>query len=194
MAAVTYSLDEFINDMSALVESQPDQTKLFDQGSTHLQRLIQNPEAIPEQYRLPTGRGPRANHGSYLLHQAPGGLSITAVVWGPGDLALPHDHGTWGIIGVLSSSMTETRYRRLDDRTRDDFALLEQDRVTEVKPGEVTLLIPDVDEIHQMNNLTDVPTSEIHVYGIDLRGWDRRQYNVETGEIKHFATTKWDNC
>ena len=194
MAAVTYSLDEFINDMSALVESQPDQVKLFDQGSTHLQRLIQNPEAIPEEYRLPTGTGPRANHGSYLLHQASSGLSITAVVWGPGDLALPHDHGTWGMIGVLGNTMTETRYRRLDDRTRDDFAVLEQDRVTEVQSGEVTLLIPDVDEIHQMNNLTDIPTAEIHVYGIDLRGWDRRQYNVETGAIKHFATAKWDNC
>ncbi len=194
MPAVTYSLDEFINDMSSLVESQPDQAKLFDQGSTQLQRLIQNPEAIPEEYRLPTGTGPRANHGSYLLHQAPSGLSITAVVWGPGDLALPHDHGTWGMIGVLANTMTETRYRRLDDRSRDDFALLEHDRITEVKPGEVTLLIPDVDEIHQMNNLTDIPTAEIHVYGIDLRGWDRRQYNVETGAIKHFATAKWDNC
>ena len=70
MAAITYSLDDFINDMSALVESQPDQAKLFDQGSTHLLRLLQNPEAIPEEYRLPIGRGPRANHGSYLLYQA----------------------------------------------------------------------------------------------------------------------------
>jgi predicted metal-dependent enzyme (double-stranded beta helix superfamily) len=194
MAVGRYSLNEFISDMTSLVESQPDQAKLFEQGSNHLQRLIQNPEAIPEEYRLPTGEGPRGNHGSYLLHQAPSGLSVTAVVWGPGDFALPHDHGTWGMIGVLGSAMTETRYRRLDDRSQDDFAQLEQDRVAEVKPGEVTLLIPDVDEIHQMYNLTDRPTPEIHVYGLDLRGWDRRQYNVETGEIKHFSTTKWDNC
>lgn len=194
MAAVRYSLDEFISDMTSLVESQPDQAKLFEQGSNHLHRLVQNPESIPEEYRLPTGTGPRGNHGSYLLHQAPTGLSITAVVWGPGDFAMPHDHGTWGMIGVLGSVMTETRYRRLDDRSQDDFAQLEQDRVTEVQPGEVTLLIPDVDEIHQMYNLSDRPTPEIHVYGLDLRGWDRRQYNPETGKITHFSTTKWDNC
>ena len=194
MAVVTYSLDEFINDISALVESQPDQGKLFEQGSIYLQRLIQNPNAIPEEYRNPTGTGPRANHGSYLLHQGPSGLSVTAVVWGPGDFALPHDHGTWGMIGVIGNSMMETRYRRLDDRSQDDYALLEQDRIVEVKPGEVTLLTPEVDEIHQMNNLTDKPTPEIHVYGIDLRGWDRRQYNPETGKISRFVTTKWDNC
>ncbi len=194
MATVTYSLDEFISDMTALVESQPDQRKLFEQGSTHLQRLIQNPDAIPEEYRNPTGSGPKANHGSYLLHQAPSGLSVTAVVWGPGDFALPHDHGTWGMIGVMGNSMMETRYRRLDDKSQDDYALLEEDRIVEVKPGEVTLLIPEVDEIHQMNNLTDKPTPEIHVYGIDLRGWNRRQYNPETGKISHFSTTKWDNC
>ncbi len=194
MAAVKYSLDEFISDMTSLVEALPNQAKLFGKGSSHLQRLIQNPDAIPEEYRMPTGSGPRANHGSYLLHQAPSGLSITAVVWGPGDFALPHDHGTWGMIGVVGNSLMETRYRRMDDRSQDDFALLEEDRVGEVKPGEVTLLIPNIDEIHQMNNLTDKPTPEIHVYGLDLRGWDRRQYNPETGKISHFSTTKWDNC
>lgn len=189
-----YSLDEFISDMTSLVEGQPDQAKLFETGSSLLQRLIQNPEAIPEEYRSPTGSGPRANHGSYLLHQAPSGLSVTSVVWGPGDFTLPHDHGTWGMIGVMGNSLMETRYRRLDDRSQDDFALLEEDRIGEVKPGEVTLLIPDIDEIHQMNNLTDKPTPEIHVYGLDLRGWDRRQYNPETGKITHFSTNKWDNC
>jgi predicted metal-dependent enzyme (double-stranded beta helix superfamily) len=98
------------------------------------------------------------------------------------------------MIGVVGNSLMETRYRRMDDRSQDDFALLEEDRVGEVKPGEVTLLIPNIDEIHQMNNLTDKPTPEIHVYGLDLRGWDRRQYNPETGKISHFSTTKWDNC
>ena len=193
MAAITYSLDEFISDMTSLVENQPDQSKLFEKGSSHLQRLIRNPEVIPGEYRMPIGSGSRPNHGTYLLHQAPSGLSVTAVVWGPGDFTLPHDHGTWGMIGVMANTITETRYRRLDDRSRDDYALLEEDRINQVKPGEISLLVPDEYEIHQMNNLTDKATMEIHVYGLDLRGWDRRQYNPETGKISHFTTTKWDN-
>ena len=57
----------------------------------------------------------------------------------------------------------------MDDRTRDGYAQLELDRSAKFKPGEITLLVPEVDEIHQMDNHTDRPTVEIHVYGDDLR-------------------------
>lgn len=195
MTTVKYSLDEFVHDMTQLVESQPDQEKLFDIGSTYLEKLILNPEGIPEELRTPTGKGPRPNHGSYLLHHNPeNGLLITTVVWGPGDHAAAHDHKTWGMIGVMDNAITETRFQRKDDRSREDFAILEKDRVTTVKPGEVSLLIPEVDEIHQMDNLTDRPTPEIHVYGDDLRGLDRCRYNLETGKITSFATKRYDNC
>jgi len=194
MTAVKYSLDDLTHDLEALLSQQPDQQKIFDIGSSYLARLINDPKAIPAQYRVPVGRGTRPNHGSYLLHRGESGLSITAVVWGPGDHASPHDHRTWGMIGVMDNALTETRFRRLDDRTRDDHAQLEKDRTALVKPGEVSLLIPDVDEIHQMDNFTDRPTVEIHVYGKDLRGLNRCRYNLETGKISPFVTEKYDNC
>ena len=106
----------------------------------------------------------------------------------------PHDHRTWGMIGVLENTLTETRYRRVDDRDVDGYARLEKDRSADYKPGEITLLIPDVDEIHQMDTHTNRPTVEIQVYGTDLRGLERNSYNLETGKITTFRTTKWDNC
>ena len=45
-----------------------------------------------------------------------------------------------------------------------------------------------------MDNFTDRPTVEIHVYGDDLRGLNRCRYNLETGKIIPFATEKYDNC
>ena len=194
MPTVIYSLEEFIHDMTKLVEEKPDQAKLFDVGSAHLERLIRNPEAIPAEYRVPASRGGRANHGSYLLHRGDSGLSVTAVVWGPGDHAAPHDHRTWGMIGVMDSAITETRFRRVDDRSREGYALLEEDRTNLSRPGEISLLIPEVDEIHQMDNLTDRPTVEVHVYGKDLRGLDRDRYDLETGKITPFVTRRYDNC
>ena len=194
MTTVKYTLEEFVHDMEALLRDQPDQGKLFDTGSSYLNKIILNPDAVPAEFCVPVGSGPRANHGSYLLHQGSSGLSITTVVWGPGDHAGPHDHHTWGMIGVMDNSLTETRFRRVDDRSREGFAHLEQDRRSEVKPGEITLLIPDVDEIHQMDNFTGRPTVEIHVYGQDLRGLDRCRYNLETGAISPFLTRKYDNC
>ncbi|MBM3941561.1 MAG: hypothetical protein FJ316_01270 [SAR202 cluster bacterium] len=128
------------------------------------------------------------------MYQGASGLQVTAVVWGPGDHAPPHNHNTWGMIGVWDNALTETRFQRLDDRTRVDYAKLEKDRTAVVKPGEISLLVPEVDEIHQMDNFTDRPTVEIHVYGKDLRGLDRCTYDLETGRVSPFVTRKYDNC
>jgi predicted metal-dependent enzyme (double-stranded beta helix superfamily) len=194
MTTVKYTLDQFVHDMEDLLKSQPDSEKIFDIGSGWLEKLTRNIDNIPEEYRRPLGAGARPNHGSYLLYQGESGLQVTTVVWGPGEHLGPHDHHTWGIIGVLDNTLTETRYQRVDDRSREGFAKLERDRTAQFKPGEITLLVPDVDEIHQMDNHTGRPTVEVHVYGTDLRGLQRCRYNLETGEIITFATPKWDNC
>ncbi len=194
MTAVKYSLDEFIDEMEALLKEQPDQERIFDKGSALLERLVANPAAIPAEFLVPVGRGPRSNHGSYALYQGESGLLVTSVVWGPGDHASPHDHGTWGMIGVMGNALTETRFRRVDDHNMDGYAKLEKDRTSEFTSGDVTLLIPEVDEIHQMDNFTDRPTVEIHVYGNDLRGLNRCRYSLDTGKITPFATEKYDNC
>ena len=114
MATVKYSLDEFISDMEGLLKEQPDQHRIFDRGSSYLEKLIANPAAIPEEFLAPVGLSARGNHGSYALYQGDSGLLITSVVWGPGDHASPHDHGTWGMIGVMGNHLTETRFRRVD--------------------------------------------------------------------------------
>ena len=193
MATANYTLADFVHDMEALLEHQPDQASIFDKGSSYLERLIDNPDAIPPEYRVPTGKGRRPNHGTYRLYRGESGLLATAVVWGPGDHASPHDHHTWGMIGVMNNTLTETRFRRLDDRSNPEYAQLENDRVGTFKPGEVSLLIPDVDEIHQMDNHTDRPTVEIHVYGKDLVGLDRCRFNLETGKVSPFVTVGYDN-
>ena len=194
MQSVKYALDEFVNDMNGLIDGGASQEKIFDMGSTYLERFINDPKAVPEKYRNPTGVGKRANHGTYVLHHGDNGLLVTSVVWGAGDHLGPHDHRTWGMIGVIGNVITETRFKRKDDRSREDFAILEQDRVNVVKPGDISLLIPDVDEIHQMDNFTDVSTVEIHVYGNDLRGLERNSFDLETGKVTTFATKRFDNC
>src|SRR5262249_4927253 len=157
MAISTYTLEQFFADMQEFVDAQPDQQKLFDRGSGYLERLVSTPHAIPEQFRVPSGKGQRVDHASYALYRGPG-LFISSGVWGPGDHVGPHDHKTWGMIGVAGNSIQETRYRRVDDRDRDDFARLEKDRTTLVKPGDVSLLVPRIDEIHAMDSFGDRDT------------------------------------
>ena len=193
-SGVKYSLDQFVQDMEELLAKESGPQKIFEAGASWLEGLSRNPNVIPAEYRVPAPNGRRANHGSYLLHHGDSGLSITTVVWGPGEHLGPHDHRTWGMIAVLDNTLTETRYRRVDDGAEEGYGRLELDRRADYRPGEVTLLTPDLDEIHQMDNHTNRPTVEIHVYGSDLRGIDRSRYDLETGKITSFRSGKYDNC
>jgi predicted metal-dependent enzyme (double-stranded beta helix superfamily) len=94
----------------------------------------------------------------------------------------------------MGNGIRETRYRRVDDRDQEGVALLEQDRSTLVKPGEISLLVPDTDEIHAMANDTDRSTVEIHVYGKDLVNLTRYRYDVAAKRVIAFASPKFDNC
>ncbi len=193
MVLTAYSLAEFVFDMQELIAGQPDQARLFDVGSRHLEKLVQNSAVLPEEFRRPSGKGRRPNMGHYALHRSEG-LFVSAVVWGPGEQIGPHDHRTWGMIGVLGNGIEETRYRRVDDGSRDGYARLVRDRVATVLPGEVSLLTPEIDEIHGMDNSSDRPTVEIHVYGKDLVGLERRRFDLETGAVTAFASGAFDNC
>jgi len=193
MSTVYYGLDDFISDMNNLIELGPTQESLFDQGSRYLKQLILNPNSIKDTFKLPYGKGPRPFHGSYLLHRGSNGLSIVSIVWGPGDHIDPHDHLTWGMIGVMENCLTETRFKRIDDQKRNGFATLEKTRADKTRPGEISLLVPVSDEIHQIDNETDRPTVEIHVYGKDLSKLNRHKFDLKTNVVTEFKSGKYDN-
>ena len=193
MVLVRYSLDDFVEDMKSLVAEQPDEAAIFDRGSSYLEQLLHNPDSIPEEYQRPAINGRRAGGGSFVLHRSPC-LLVTSVIWGPGSHIGPHDHHTWGMIGVLGNGIQETRFSRVDDRRSEGYAKLVKDRTSLMKSGQISLLVPETDEIHQLDNFSDRPTVEIHVYGADLVGLERCQYNEVTGEIKLYRSGKFDNC
>ena len=57
MAISTYTLEQFCADMQELVDSGSDEAKIFDRGSVYLERLVTTPDSIPEEFRVPSGRG-----------------------------------------------------------------------------------------------------------------------------------------
>jgi predicted metal-dependent enzyme (double-stranded beta helix superfamily) len=115
-------------------------------------------------------------------------------VWGPGDSAKAHNHDTWGMVGVIENEIQETRFRRRDDGSKPDFAALEVTGVLKNRAGMVSCLIAPNDDIHEMNNVTDRDTVEIHVYGKDLTDMPRLRFDTATNAVKTFASPKYDNC
>ena len=60
--------------------------------------------------------------------------------------------------------------------------------------GMVSCLVPPDDDIHEMNNVSDRNTVEIHVYGKDLAEMPRLRFDVANDSVKTFASPKYQNC
>jgi predicted metal-dependent enzyme (double-stranded beta helix superfamily) len=185
----TYSLDSFIEDLDRITRSEISQERIVAAAKPLLAKLIRQPGCIDAKYRK---RGTSA-YGRYMLHRAPL-FNISSVVWGPGDNAKAHNHNTWGMVGVIENEIQETRFRRRDDGTKEGYADVETIGVLKNQAGMVSCLVAPDDDIHEMNNVTDRDTVEIHVYGKDLTDMPRLRFDTAAKTVKTFASPKYDNC
>jgi predicted metal-dependent enzyme (double-stranded beta helix superfamily) len=138
----------------------------------------------------------RADPGHYArnaLFIAPeGDLSLFALVWTPGQWTPVHDHGSWGVVGVLRGTLHERSYVRVDAGKSGDTGIdLRPGGVFMLDPGTITSFVPNPDHIHR----TGVPAGastvvSLHLYGrnmdsfhvYDLEARSRRRVRVEHNE------------
>jgi predicted metal-dependent enzyme (double-stranded beta helix superfamily) len=186
MATATYTLKDFIADVDKIVREEPSAQTITARVSPLLARLVKSPDAVPAEFR----RRPEGRRGRYMLHRAPH-FNVTSVIWAPGDTAGAHNHETWGVIGVIENEIEETRYH-VNAGAGGGKATLEVTRVMHHTPGAVSCLVPG-DEVHAMHNPTGRDTVEIHVYGKDLAGLERKTWSAD-GSEKPLVSPKYQNC
>jgi len=117
-----------------------------------------------------------------LIYSAPDdSLSLYCLVWLPGQWTPVHDHGSWGVVGVVEGVLEERGYVRLSpDRGADEGIELARGGVVLLGPGAVTSFVPNPDHIH----VTGVPearsrTVSLHLYGRMMSNFNI--YDVATG-------------
>ncbi len=184
-----YSLEEFIQDLDRITRAENSPAKIVAEAKPLLAELVKDPDCIEPRFKQHGGN----IYGRYMLHRAPL-FNVTSVVWGPGDGAKAHNHDTWGLVGVLENELQETRFKRCDDGAKEGFAELEVTAVNSNKSGMVSTLVAPEDDIHEMLNVTQKNTVEVHVYGKDLANMPRLQFDVAKKITKIFASAKYDNC
>ncbi len=184
-----YSLEAFIRDLDRITRTHSVPAKIVAEAKPLLAELVKNPDCIAPRFKQHGGK----IYGRYMLYRAPL-FNVTSVVWGPGDGAKAHNHDTWGLVGVLENELQETRFKRHDDGTKEGYAELEVTAVNRNKTGMVSTLLAPEDDIHEMLNVTQKNTVEVHVYGKDLANMQRLQFDVAKKSAKVFASAKYDNC
>lgn len=126
-----------------------------------------------------------------------GSFSLFALVWLPGQWTPVHDHGTWGVVGVVEGLLEERGYQRTDafdggGDDKDDGIALERGGSVLLPPGAVTSFVPNPDHIH-MTGVADTNDAclSLHLYGRVLS--DFHVYNVARGTRKLIQVAHYDS-
>ena len=156
------------NPADCVVALAPLMLELIDKASGFLEP--QHYQSDPSQY------------ARNLIYSAPDdSLSLYCLVWLPGQWTPVHDHGSWGVVGVVEGVLEERAYVRLSpDRGADEGIELARGGVVLLGPGAVTSFVPNPDHIH----VTGVPqgrarTVSLHLYGRMMSSFNI--YDVEAG-------------
>jgi len=100
-----------------------------------------------------------------------------------GEFTPIHDHSSWGIYGTPFGTLNIVRYRRNDDGSDKNRAVLTVTNRLTLSPGEVDVIDRLDAGIHQTGNSSDQPNVMISVYGSPIRRLFIRTFDPDTGRI-----------
>jgi predicted metal-dependent enzyme (double-stranded beta helix superfamily) len=132
--------EKFIEDARAAWSELPDNEARMKRIKFLLEKLVNDPAMREHSKSWPSTEG----HKNLLLYEDPDhGFVVNAVVRTPGRDGRIHDHAhAWTAYGVLDGTERLERYRRVDDGTKENHALLQLESLTEGYPGQVDLVPP----------------------------------------------------
>lgn len=167
-------LRDFVDAFGRLLDTQPDEPRILDEGAALLRALVARDDWLPPAFAQPDPD----RYQQFLLHvDADARFSVVSFVWGPGQATPVHDHTVWGLIGMLRGSEFSQPWRLQDNgRAVPDGEALRLD------PGQVEAVSPRIGDVHRVHNAyTDRVSISIHVYGADIGTVRRHTYPAEGG-------------
>jgi predicted metal-dependent enzyme (double-stranded beta helix superfamily) len=172
-----HRLREFVIAMTKIVDRRgDDEAALLADSRPLLGALVSTDDWLPVEYAAPDPAGYR----QMLLHADPlERFSVVSFVWGPGHKTPIHDHGVWGLVGVLRGVEISTAYDPVD---------LKPGAQTRMLPGDVVAVSPTIGDVHQVSNGAPETSVSIHVYGGNIGAIRRHSFDAVTGAAKTFVS------
>lgn len=143
-----------------------------------LQELIKDTDFLTEEH-LASNSQHYARNPVFVCPT--GNLSLFTMVWKPGQWTPVHDHGTWGVVGILEGVLEERNFIRVDKREREDSGIiLQRGGNLLLCQGAVTTFVPNPDHIHRTGvSRHQKRAVSLHLYGRDMNNY--HIYNLELG-------------
>jgi len=134
------AFQKFIQELRAAWSELPEMQARMKKGASLLEELVKDPSLQNAAKFWPSTEGRK----NLLFYEDPDfNFAINGVVREPGRRGSIHDHAhAWTAYGILDGTESLERFRRADDRSKEGYAKLELESVTEGKAGKVDLVPP----------------------------------------------------
>jgi predicted metal-dependent enzyme (double-stranded beta helix superfamily) len=160
-------LQGFLDDCTAVARPGADPSDIVQEIAPLMLRLLAGGADFlrPEHFHADP-----AHYARNLVHAAADdSLSLFTLVWLPGQMTPVHDHGTWGVVGVVEGVLMEQSYMRLDPEPharRDSGIELRRGGLSLLTSGTVSTFVPNPDHIHVTGVKDDWQRAiSLHLYG-----------------------------
>lgn len=138
-------------------------------------------------------RADPAHYARNAIHIDPAGdLSLFALVWLPGQWTPVHDHGSWGVVGIVEGELEERALMSATgDITADHGIVLRRGGMVLLPCGAVSSFVPNPDHIHMTGVAANrAPCLSLHLYGRNMNAF--HIYDIQAGtrrliDVPHHA-------
>jgi predicted metal-dependent enzyme (double-stranded beta helix superfamily) len=128
-----------------------------------------------------------------IYRPADAAISLYALVWLPGQWTPVHDHGTWGVVGVVEGVLEERAFLPGAGKIETDTGIaLRPGALSILAGGSVTTFVPNPDHIHRTGVPEDrAPAISLHLYGNAMNSF--HVYDVAAGtrrliDVPHYES------
>ena len=176
------ALAAFIDGMrKALSQDGFSEEKILLRVSALMRRLVSTDTWLAPSYSE-TGAD---SYRQFLLYRDPfDRFSVVSFVWGPGQSTPIHDHGVWGVIGMLRGAEFAQRFVLGADGRPERSGPPER-----LNPGETTTVSPATGDVHKVcNAYSDRVSVSIHVYDGNIGAIRRSMFVEASGLWKEFVS------
>jgi predicted metal-dependent enzyme (double-stranded beta helix superfamily) len=188
-AAGRAALTELHDRINAAIATGAEPAALIEKLRPAFAAFLERDGWLPEPCRVPIP-GKAASYA--LLRSQDPEYVLFSMVLPAGESTKVHNHLAWGLIGLWQGRQFEVQYHRTDDGSNPDYAeLVEAERRT-LERGDITRLLPPLDDIHIITTLSDVQSISIHLLGNDL-GRVRRQLFYPQEQRAETFVSGYDN-
>ncbi len=168
-----YRLYRFLTELEDLIATTSDSQTLLTQLCPMVRRLLMRSFWLQGSYREPD---PDKGWSVEMLYDEPGfPLTIQMVAWQPGMTSPIHNHGSWGLVAILSGQEKNVFWRQT---TMGDRHPLEPVQEHIFAAGDIVTFLPET--IHHIEALGTEPVVSFNIYG-ETDYTQRFEFEPKTG-------------